>query len=68
MSVQAALLDSVAATAVVQTLFADLDLSTLPADLATSLAPFADIGLTNSDYSAKPALAAWDASFARSKV
>ena len=63
--VQAKLLDSISATAVVQTLFADLDLSSLPASLAASLVPFADIGLTNSDFSAKPALGAWDALFER---
>jgi hypothetical protein len=65
--VQASLLDSVSATAVIQTLFADLDLSTLPASLVNGLVPFADIGLTSSDFSAKPALASWDALFARSR-
>jgi hypothetical protein len=68
LGVQATLLDSIAATAVVQTLFADLDLASLPASLADSLVPFADIGLTNSDYSAKPALGAWDALFLRSRT
>jgi hypothetical protein len=67
-AVQASLLDSVAATAVIQTLFADLDLSSYPAAVAASLLPFADIGLTNSDFSAKPALAAWDSLFARTKA
>jgi hypothetical protein len=66
--VQANLLDSISATAVIQTLFADIDLSSLPASLADSLVPFADIGLTNSDYSAKPALGAWDALFARTRT
>jgi hypothetical protein len=62
---QAMLLDSISARACIQTLFADLDLASLPADLAASLAPFASIGLTNNDYSAKPALTDWDAQFAR---
>ena len=66
--VHANLLDSISATAVIQTLFADLDLSSLPASLADSLLPFADIGLTNSDFSAKPALGAWDILFARART
>jgi hypothetical protein len=67
-NVQASLLDSISATAVIQTLFADLDLSSLPAALADSLVPFSDIGLTHSDFSAKPALDAWNALFARTRT
>jgi hypothetical protein len=67
-AVHASLLDSLSATAVVQTLFADLDLSSLPSYLAASLVPFADLGLPDSAYSAKPALGAWDAQFARTRT
>lgn len=62
---QAMLLDSISAYACIQTLFADLDLASLPPDLAASLADFASIGLTSSNYGAKPALSDWDAQFAR---
>jgi len=62
----AQLLDSVAARAVVQTLDADLDLSSFPPPIAANLPLFISIGLADSDLMAKPALAAWDALFARS--
>jgi hypothetical protein len=62
---QAQLLDSVAARGVIQLLFADLDLSTLPAALQASLAPFATLGLTDSNFTPKPALPAWDALYGR---
>jgi hypothetical protein len=61
----AALLDSVRARAVVQLVFADLDLLTYPQPLPPNLPLFASIGLAGSDFTAKPALAAWDALFAR---
>lgn len=57
---QAKLLDAVRATAVVQTLYADLDLSSLPPATATQVAPFAALGLVSPTYAAKPALATWD--------
>jgi len=62
----AQLLDSVAARAVVQTLYADLDLSSFPPPIPANLPLFISIGLADSDLMAKPALAAWDALFARS--
>jgi hypothetical protein len=62
---QGQMLDGINAVAVVQTLFADLDLSALSADLQTELLPFASIGLAASNYSKKPALDAWDVLFAR---
>lgn len=62
----AGLLDSVAAVACFQLMFADLDLTALPAPIPASLPLFAELGLTDKAFTAKPALAAWDALFARS--
>jgi hypothetical protein len=62
---QADLLDSIQATAVIQTLFADLDLASLPQALADQLAPFANLGIADSAFTGKPAQAVWDRSFAR---
>jgi hypothetical protein len=62
---QAELLDSVHAIGVIQLLFADYDLSLVPPATAAALAPFASIGITDSDFNPKPALAAWDALFGR---
>lgn len=64
----ALLLDSVRAVAVIQLQYADLDLSTFPQPQPANLPLFADIGLTDSDFNAKPALAAWDALHARRLV
>lgn len=61
----AQLLDAAATRAWLQLQFADLDLAALPPPLPANLPLFASIGLANSDFSAKPALAAWDALFAR---
>jgi hypothetical protein len=61
----AQLLDSVAARGVVQLLFADLDLSTVPPPVPANLPLFAQIGLADRAFNAKPALAAWDALHAR---
>lgn len=60
-----ALLDSVQATGYFQLLFADLDLAAFPAPQPASLPVFAALGLTNADFVPKPALAQWDALFAR---
>jgi hypothetical protein len=62
---QGDLLDSVSAEGVVQTLFADIDLSSIPPPVPPTLPAFAAIGLTSSDFAAKPALAIWDGFFAR---
>jgi hypothetical protein len=62
---QAQLLDSIAAVGVAQSLYADPVLSALPQPLPTNLALFAHLGLTDSNFNAKPALASWDALFAR---
>jgi hypothetical protein len=64
----AQLLDSVHASAVIQLQYADLDLSTFPPPLPANLPLFVNIGLTDSDFNAKPALAAWDALHARRLV
>lgn len=61
----AQLLDSVNARGLIQLLFADLDLATFPQPLAANLPLFASIGLTDSNFAAKPALVAWDALHAR---
>ncbi len=62
---QADLLDSVSAYGVVQTLFADIDLSSIPPPVPPTLPAFAAIGLTSSTFADKPALAVWDGLFAR---
>ena len=64
----AQLLDSIDARGVVQLLFADLDLATFPPPIPANLPLFINIGLTDSDFGAKPALAAWDALFARARI
>lgn len=61
----ARLLDAARAKGVIQLMFADLDLSTFPQPLPANLPLFAHLGLTDSDFNPKPALAAWDALYAR---
>jgi hypothetical protein len=61
----AALLDSIAAKGVVQIEFADVDVSALTPPLPANLPLFVTLGLVDSQYAAKPALAQWDALFAR---
>jgi hypothetical protein len=62
----AQLLDSVAAQAWVQLMFADLDLAAWPTAAATpQLALFAQLGLVDSQFRPKPALAVWDELHAR---
>ncbi len=68
LSRQADLLNIVQARAVVQTLFTDIDLSSVPAPYPSSLPLFTSLGLMalNSDtFQAKPALSVWDELFAR---
>ena len=62
---QATLLDSVRATAVVQTLFADLNLASLPPPIPANLPLFAALGISDSSFKAKPAQSVWDGLFAR---
>jgi hypothetical protein len=61
----AQLLDGVRARALVQLIYADIDLSSLPPPLPANLPLFADLGLTDSNFNPKPALAAWDGLHAR---
>ena len=61
----ARLLDGVSAKAWFQLTFTDLELHSLPPALAAGLLPFSRLGMVDTALAAKPALAAWDASFAR---
>jgi hypothetical protein len=61
----AELLDQVGARALLQLQFADVDLASVPPPVPPNLPLFASIGLADSDFVAKPALAAWDALHAR---
>jgi hypothetical protein len=61
------LLDSIDATAVAQTLFADIDIDSLT-DPPAILSLFISIGLMDKNFGEKPALAIWDALFARQKI
>jgi len=64
----AQLLDSINARGLIQLLYADLDLASFPQPIPPNLPLFVSIGLTDSNFGAKPALAAWDALFARRRV
>jgi hypothetical protein len=64
----AQLLDSVSARAAIHTLFADIDPTRLAAWMPTSRPLFASLGLADRSLDDKPALAAWDAAFARVHV
>jgi hypothetical protein len=59
------LLDSVDARGLIQLVYADLDLTTFPPPLPVNLPLFLNIGVTDSNFNGKPALAAWDALHAR---
>lgn len=61
----AELLDSVSALSWFQLQFADIDLASVPPPVPALLQLFTAIGLTDADFHPKPALAAWDAVFAR---
>lgn len=61
----AALLDSISARAWLHLLFADTDLVALRQPIPANLPLFATNGFTDSDFNPKPALAKWDALFAR---
>lgn len=56
----ATLLDRVGAQAWLHLLFADVDLASLPPSVPANLPLFASIGMADSQFRAKPALAAWD--------
>lgn len=57
---QAQLADTVAARALIQLLFADLDLDSFPGPRPANLPLFVHIGLTDTDFHGKPALIEWD--------
>lgn len=61
----AELLDGAAARGLIQLLYADLDLAGFPQPVPANLPLFAHLGLTDADFNAKPAQAAWDALYAR---
>jgi len=63
---QVQLLDSARATGVFQLTFYDLDLSANPPPPGSILPLFAHLGLADSAFNPKPALAAWDDVFRRS--
>ena len=63
---QMQLLDSARATGVFQLTFYDLDLSSMTLPPGSILPVFAHIGLADSAFNAKPALAEWDRAFRRS--
>lgn len=65
---QAQLLDAARSAAVFQLTFADLQLTSLPPDAAAGILPFSRLGLVDSAFTARPALQAWDATFARPRV
>ncbi len=58
------ILDATGATAVFQLTFTDLDLTARP-QAPGSIIPFASLGLVDANLTPKPALAVWDAGFAR---
>lgn len=62
---QGRLLDSARAIAVFQLTFTDLDLSALSLPPGSILPLFAHLGVVDSALGPKPALAAWDQSYAR---
>jgi hypothetical protein len=61
----AALLDSVDAALYFQLQFADIDFAAFPPPVPANLPLFGSIGLADPQFSPKPALAKWDALFAR---
>lgn len=64
----ARLLDSINARGLIQLLYADIDLSSWPSPIPANLPLFTSIGLTDSDFHAKPALTAWDSLHSRKLV
>jgi hypothetical protein len=62
---QAELLESVAATAVFQLTFTDLDVAAIPQPPGSILPLFAALGVVDAQLRPKPALAVWDSLFAR---
>jgi len=65
---QAVLLDSARSVAVFQLTFADLDLSAVSLPPGSILPLFAHLGVVDSAFGAKQALATWDSLLARHRV
>lgn len=65
---QSRLLDSARAVALFQLTFADLDLSSVTLPPGSILPLFAHLGVVDSAFGAKPALAAWDSLLSRRRV
>ncbi|MFO1078239.1 MAG: hypothetical protein U1E73_11015 [Planctomycetota bacterium] len=65
---QVDLLDGIGAIAWLHLLFADPDLAQWPQPQPSNLPLFTSIGLCDSDFTPKPALAVWDEAFARPLV
>lgn len=61
----AVLLDSIGAIGVVQLYFADLELSTFSQPIPSNLYNFVSLGLTDTDFQPKKALASWDRLFSK---
>jgi hypothetical protein len=57
---QAQLLAQAKAIGLFQLTFTDLSINAWPADVSTELAPFAWLGMVDSNFNPKPALSAWD--------
>lgn len=68
LTVQASLLQSIRAQGVLQLIYADLDLASYPQPQPANLPLFAQLGVVDSGFQAKPALAVWDGLFARPLV
>jgi hypothetical protein len=65
---QSRLLDSARSVALFQLTFADLDLSSVTLPPGSILPLFAHLGVVDSAFGAKPALAAWDSILARRRL
>lgn len=61
----ASLLDRANATAVFQLLFTDVDLAAIPTNVSPNILLFTTIGMVDTQFQPKPALAIWDNVFAR---
>lgn len=58
------LMDQINAIAVFQLTFADIDLASIPVPPGSILPLFTHLGLVDTELNPKPALSAWDATFA----
>ena len=65
---QSQLLDNAGATAVFQLAFTDIDLTSLPPTVPSTIQYFAYLGLVDANLQPRPALATWDSVFKRTLV